>query len=251
MAGMTLFSKFLESVTRARRYKEYKRQFDEFSRITRERASRNAPLWEDRYPCLDDSTAATGFDRHYIYHPAWAARILAQTRPDKHVDISSTLNFCSIVSAFVPFEFFDYRPATLVLPGLKSKSADLTNLDWTDASVSSLSCMHVIEHIGLGRYGDPIDPDGDLRAIFELVRVLAPGGSLLVAVPVGQERICFNAHRIYDARRFASHFLGLELIDFALIPDGDVPDGLIRDNAFDIASQQSYGCGCFWFKRPA
>lgn len=249
--GMKLLGKFLEAVTRARRFKMYRRQFDVFSKLTRESTARTVPLWDDRYPCLEESTAATGFDRHYIYHPAWAARILAQTRPDKHVDISSTLNFCAIASAFIPFEFFDYRPATLVLPGLISKSADLTSLDWADTSVSSLSCMHVIEHIGLGRYGDPIDPDGDLRAIRELVRVLAPGGSLLIAVPVGRERICFNAHRIYDAKRFAGYFSGLDLVDFALIPDGDAPDGLIRDNAFYVASQQSYGCGCFWFKRPA
>lgn len=248
---MKLLNIFFEAVSRARRFRLYRRQFNEFGRLAKASTRRTVPLWEDRYPCLEDSTVATGFDRHYIYHPAWAARILAQTRPDKHLDISSTLNFCSIVSAFVPFDFFDYRPATLVLPGLSSKSADLTNLDWADGSVDSLSCMHVIEHIGLGRYGDPIDPDGDLQAIRELVRVLATGGSLLIVVPVGRESICFNAHRIYDARKFASYFSGLELVDFALVPDGDAPDGLIRENAFDVASQQSYGCGCFWFKRPA
>lgn len=248
---MSLKNNLLSAITRLRRYNEFKRQFSEFAALAVERKAGPVPQWEDRYLCLEDSTAATGFDRHYIYHPAWAARVLAQTQPSKHVDISSTLNFCSIVSAFVPFEFFDFRPAGLVLSGLTSKSADLTSLDWADASVESLSCMHVIEHIGLGRYGDPIDPEGDQRAIRELVRVLAPGGTLLVAVPVGRERVCFNAHRIYDARRFAGYFSGLELLDFSLIPDGDAPDGLIRDNAFEMAAQQSYGCGCFWFKKPA
>ena len=247
--------KLLESVQstldRISRDRKFKQQFAEFDRLTKEATTRSGPLWEERYPCLDDATAETGFDRHYVYFPAWAARVLAQTKPQKHADISSTLHFCAIVSAFVPFEFFDYRPAALFLPGLASNAADLTKLDWPDASVESLSCMHVIEHVGLGRYGDPLDPDGDMKAIRELVRVLAPGGSLLVAVPVGRERICFNAHRIYDAKTFATYFPGLELVEFALIPDGDAPDGLIREDAFEVAGRQSYGCGCYWFKRPA
>src|SRR5690606_28659757 len=77
----------------------------------------------DLFPCLNDNTQNTGFDRHYVYHPAWAARILAQVKPEKHVDISSALNFCSIISAFVPVDFYDYRPANLTLSNLKSYSA--------------------------------------------------------------------------------------------------------------------------------
>lgn len=247
---MTLVQYLSGIVSRIKRNRMFKQQFAQFDRLSHGRGARLRLDWAERYPCLDDATSETGFDRHYIYFPAWAARVLAQTKPSKHIDISSTLNFCAIASAFLPVEFFDYRPAPLYLPGLKTGSADLNKLDWPDASVESLSCMHVIEHVGLGRYGDPIDPDGDLKAIAELTRVLAPGGSLLVAVPVGLERICFNAHRIYDAEVFASYFPGLQLIDFALIPDGEVPEGLVRKNAFQLAGQQSYGCGCYWFKRP-
>ena len=56
-----------------------------------------------------------------------------------------------MVSAFIPVEFYDYRPAELSLSGLEFKHADLTHLPFADNSVESLSCMHVIEHIGLGR----------------------------------------------------------------------------------------------------
>lgn len=207
------------------------------------------PDWRDKYPCLDDATVSTGFDRHYIYHPAWAARVLAGTRPKYHVDIASTLHFCSIISAFVPVKFFDFRPAPLTLSGLDSKAANVTNLGWPADSVDSLSCMHVLEHIGLGRYGDPIDPDGDLKAIRELIRVLKPGGDLLVVVPVGHPRICFNAHRIYDSKEFAEYFYGLDLMEFSLIPDGEALDGLLVNPSFEFAAAQSYGCGCFWFKK--
>ena len=232
------------------RWREFKRQYKLFNEQTVLR-NRNMPLrWDDRYPCLEDATESTGFDRHYIYHPAWAARVLAKTRPLKHVDVSSTLHFSTLVSAFVPVDFFDFRPAQLTLSGFKSMSANLTNLSWPSATVESLSCMHVIEHIGLGRYGDPINPNGDLLAIAELIRVLKPGGDLLVAVPVGRERVCFNAHRVYNAKRFSSYFDGLELMEFSLIPDGDVPDGMLTEYAMSTADEQYYGCGCYWFRKP-
>ena len=203
---------------------------------------------EDLYPCLDDGSANTSFDAHYIYHPAWAARILARTRPANHVDISSIVSFCAVVSAFLPVEFYDFRPAPLKLDNLQSGSADICRLQFAEGSIPSLSCMHVIEHIGLGRYGDPLDASGDLKAVRELVRVLAPGGDLLVVVPVGRPRVQFNAHRVYDFTGFRDYFSDLELIELALLPD-DAGGGLIIDPPADLVNAQSYGCGCFWFRK--
>lgn len=132
--------------------------------------------WEDRLPCLHDATGETGFDAHYIYHPAWAIRKILEANPKKHVDISSKLDFVTMLSAFLPVEFYDYRPADISLAGLRCCHADLISLPFESNSIKSLSCMHVIEHIGLERYGDPFDPQGDLKAMRELIRVLAPGG---------------------------------------------------------------------------
>jgi SAM-dependent methyltransferase len=172
-------------------YLRYLREFREFSRQSGN-SERFPVKWSERMPLLYDRTATTAFDRHYIYHPAWAARIIAQTRPELHIDISSTLHFVSILSAFVPVDFYDYRPADLVLSNLGCKRADLMALPFHDNSVRSISCMHVVEHIGLGRYGDPLDPDGDLKAMKELARVVAPGGDLLFVTPVGKPVLKFN-----------------------------------------------------------
>lgn len=203
--------------------------------------------WEKRYPCLNDATSTTGFDAHYLFHTAWAARVLASTKPNLHIDISSCLRFVSMVSAFIPVDFYDYRPAQLDLSGLESKRADLMSLPFSDNSVQSISCMHVVEHIGLERYGDPFDPQGDLKAISELKRVTAKNGDLLFVVPLGfQAIIQYNAHRIYTYDQILSYFPEFDLINFAYVNDA----GNFTANATkQDTDNQIYGCGCFHFKK--
>ncbi len=204
------------------------------------------------FPQLSDATQTADFDRHYIYHPAWAARIIEKIHPEVHVDISSTLHFCSIISAFIPVEFYDFRRVRLELSKLIAKQENLTQLSFPDHSISSLSCMHTIEHIGLGRYGDKIDYDGDLKAMKELSRVLKFGGNLLVVVPIGDaDQILFNAHRIYTKTSIENAFTeaGLSLVEFTLIPENPEDGGLILNPSKEILSKQHYGCGCFHFTK--
>lgn len=229
-----------------RAYPAFRRDFAHYQRLAGP-APRFPARWRERQALLLDRTASTPFDRHYVYHPAWAARVLAHTRPALHIDIASTLHFSAIVSAFVPVKFYDYRPADLGMSNLHAEFADLLALPFADASVASLSCMHTVEHVGLGRYGDPIDPDGDLKAIGELERVLAPGGSLLFVTPVGRPRLIFNAHRIYAYEQIVRYFARLTLREFALVPDHARDGGLIVGASQAQADAQQYGCGCFWF----
>jgi len=216
--------------------------------IFRNKQKTNKAKFKDLYPCLNDNTNFTSFDRHYIYHPAWAARIIAALNPVVHYDISSTLNFCTMVSAFVPVNFYDYRPAKLNLSNLQSAQIDLIKLHFETNSIQSLSCMHTIEHIGLGRYGDNIDTEGDKKAINELKRVTAIGGNLLIVVPVGRPRIMFNAHRIYSYNDVIKYFAGFELINFSLVPD-EKEIGFIENATKEQSDKQFYGCGCFWFRK--
>ena len=225
------------------------REYREF-KASAESTERRFPLRAaDSFPFLMDKTATTPFDPHYIYHPAWAARVVARTKPEKHIDIASALKFSTIVSAFVPVDFYDYRPAELKLPGLTSKHGDLHSLPFADNSVPSLSCMHTIEHVGLGRYGDPIDYDGDIKACKELVRVLSPGGTLIFVTPVGRPKIEFNAHRVYAYEQVLELFRGLVLEEFSLIPDDYKKYGLIINADPTLVAQQHYACGCFVFKK--
>jgi SAM-dependent methyltransferase len=236
-------------IRRISAYARFCRDYRRFAGLSR-RSGKVLPLaWSARMPCLGENTATTSFDRHYIYHLAWAARILEGRKPAIHVDISSSLYFAAIVSAFVPVRFYDFRPAELNLENLQVGSANLHSLPFADRSIESLSCMHVIEHVGLGRYGDALDPDGDVRAMEELLRVLAPGGILYLVVPVGRPRIIFNAHRIYSFEMIMTHCTGMELLEFALVPDEPECGGLVRDASIGLADAQHYGCGCFLFRR--
>ena len=94
--------------------------------------------------------------------------------------------------------------------------------------------------------GDPIDPEGDIKAIRELKRILKPGGNLYFVVPVGKPLLRFNAHRIYSFGMICAYFADFALREFALIGD----DGeLILGADGSSADAQDYGCGCFWFKK--
>lgn len=202
------------------------------------------------FPQIFDKTVTTGFDRHYVYHTSWAVRKVRDLDPAVHIDIASSLYFSGILSAFIPVEFYDYRPAPLVLQGLTTSRTDLTNLHFADNSVPSLSCMHTIEHVGLGRYGDPIDPAGDIKAAKELTRVLSPGGSLIFVTPVGGQALLeFNAHRIYTYDLVLALFPDLKLVEFSYVPEHG-PAG-IKEHADqgDLANER-YACGLFVFQKP-
>lgn len=202
-------------------------------------------------PMIEDRTVSTPVEPHYTYFPSWAARILAANKPQRHVDISSYLPFSTLVSSFIPIDFYDYRPADIKLDSLTMGRCDLMKLDFPDNSIPSLSCMHVVEHIGLGRYGDKMDPVGDITAMSELKRVLAPGGNLLFVVPVGRPRVQFNAHRIYSHAEILQRFEGLTLKDFTLIPDNAHEVGMLPGATEEVCNQQRWGCGCYWFQKSA
>jgi hypothetical protein len=168
----------------------------------RSRSERERVRLLDAYPRLTDRVAHTPFDPHYFYQGAWLARRLRHADPAFHVDAGSSVLMVSVLSAQVPIWFVDYRPLQVDLPGLRCIAGSVTALPFSDASIESLSSLHVIEHIGLGRYGDPLDPQGSINAAHELQRVLKPGGRLYLSVPVGRERVFQRASRIHTTEHY-------------------------------------------------
>jgi len=202
--------------------------------------------WRDLEPALHERSVTHGIDSHYFYANAWAIRRVIATSPRRHVDIASQSVFVSLASAIVPMIYLDYRLLSAPLSGMRSIVGTLLALPFRNGSIDSLTCLHVAEHVGLGRYGDPLDPLGTRKATAELRRVLAPGGNLLFAVPVGRERVAFNAHRIHAPATIIDYFRDLELVELSGVDDAGhyqerVASGALADNR--------YGCGFFWFRK--
>lgn len=77
-----------------------------------------------------------------------------------------------------------------------------------------------IEHDGLGRYGDPINPNGDVAAMLEFWYMLKKDGLLFLSVPCNNfDALIFNQHRVYGPKRFKyfteKYFKVLKIFDNA------------------------------------
>jgi len=201
----------------------------------------------EKYACLNDKTLTTDFEPHYTYQGPWVMRHLLEKKPKKHVDVGSWTAYLGFFSSLQPTEFVDIRPAELSLPGLTPREGSALGLPYADESLESLSCLHVVEHIGLGRYGDPIDPQGTIKALRELGRAVAKRGNLYLSLPVGQEdKIFFNAHRVTHPMTVMSNMDGMKLVGLS----GVLDDGQYLECAgLDLLSRQKYGCGFFHFTK--
>lgn len=209
-------------------------------------AGRGVSRFRDTYPCLADRIPHTPFDPHYFYQGAWLARRLARVVPSLHVDVGSDIRAVSVLSGTIDTVFVDYRPLQAALPNLLPLAADITRLPFRDGSIDSLSCLHVIEHVGLGRYGDILNPAGSSLAAEELRRVLKPGGKLYLSLPVGRERVCFNAHRVHAPLKVLEMFPDLDLETFSYVDD----HGTFHCNHRPAeAASCAYACGMYEFIR--
>lgn len=165
-------------------------------------------------PYLNDKTAYTPIDPVYFFQDTWAARKIFELKPKYHHDIGSSAKTIGILSQFTPITMVDIRPLPLELPNLNFIKGSILNLPFEDNSIDSVSSLCVVEHIGLGRYGDPIDSFGSEKSIIELKRIVKIGGVILFSVPVDLvNTIYFNAHRAFTRDYILSLFQDFELIE--------------------------------------
>lgn len=226
------------------------RDYRNYRRMLVERGQ-PVPKFIDTFPILgdqgDESGAASG---HYFHQDIWAARKVYEAKPVHHYDIGSRVDgFISSIVVFQPVTVLDVRRLETDVENLSFVQADATRLDgMADRSIDSISTLHAVEHFGLGRYGDPIDPDGWSRAIAELVRVAAPGGRVYFSTPVGRERTMFNAHRIFAPDTILRAFDELELVSFSAV--NDAGDFVPNTDPASFADAR-YACGMFEFTRAS
>ena len=204
--------------------------------------------FDELAPCLfdrDPDTQSGG--GHYFYQDIWALNKLAEFKPSEHHDVGSRFDgFVGQATAICPIVCWDIRPPKFKLPRFEFRQGSILSLPVPDRSITSLSCLHVAEHIGLGRYGDTIDPEGTAKALNELMRVLAPSGQLLFSMPVGEEKVCFNAQRIWHPEKPISILKELELVEFNAVDDND--NYLENISPMELANSKC-SCGLYLFRR--
>ena len=195
---------------------------------------------------MDKDPSSHTFDKHYVYMDRWAFKSILNDKPEEHVDVGSSIRFLSMASAVTRVKFVDIRPIKIDFDNFECIEGSILKMPFADNSVKSLSCLHVAEHIGLGRYGDPLDPEGTKKACIELSRVLAPGGKLYFALPVGHPATYFNAHRVHDPETILNYFSGLKLVGFAAVSDQGRFYLQAKTSEF---RQAKYACGMYEFTK--
>ncbi len=210
-------------------------------------------------PCLHDWDAEAGdTTSEYFWQDLLVARKICAANPKKHVDVGSRVDgFVAHLASFREIEIFDVRPMAACIPGVTFKQLDMTQpleaAALADAYCDSLSCLHALEHFGLGRYGDKIDHLGFARAIANMAALLETDGILYLSVPVGRERVMFNSHRIFDPRTVIRHCerYGLALTEFIVIgAKGGIESHLPADEAtMANATVLGQSLGLFLFRK--
>lgn len=228
----------------------YRRTRKEFRKRTSD-AGNTFPLAKN-HPCLldksDEGGSASG---HYFHQDLLAAQEIFKANPRKHVDIGSRIDgFVGHVSCYREIEVMDIRDLSSTIPNIKFSQADFMNplpekyRNYTD----SISSLHAMEHFGLGRYGDKIDAEGHLRGLENAYAMLEQGGTFYFSVPIGVQRVEFNAHRVFSLRYLVDYFADkYTLKSFSYVDDkGDLHRDikLTESNIADNCGC-NYGCGIF------
>ena len=223
------------------------------------RLSARCPGWQvlGLRPQVLDRSAEAGVTRGaYFHQDLLVAQRIHAARPRRHVDVGSRLDgFVAHVASFRPIEVMDLRPLRSTARHIQFLQADLMDVRSTpEAICDSLSCLHALEHFGLGRYGDELDPLGHERGLDALVRLLEPGGTMYLSVPVGPQAVWFNSHRTFHASTVVQlvgarmKLMRLDLVDDAGDLREDVPHALIASDP--TLGCRREGCGIFEFRKP-
>lgn len=192
------------------------------------------------YPCLHDNISYTPVEPTYFFQNIWAADLIFRLKPRYIVDIGSPISFIGVISQFTKVFFVDIRPPKIKAQGLEYIKGDLTSLPFKDNSIGFISSLCVIEHVGLGRYRDNLDPKGTEKAMREISRVLRREGIALISLHIDERnKVYFNAHRAFDVGYIYGLIekLGMEIKDerYLYYDDNQLHRSYIREKGFGTA----------------
>lgn len=204
------------------------------------------------HPCLEERFSDSGTARgHYFHQDLLVARRIHANKPRRHVDVGSRVDgFVAHVASFRQIEVMDIRVSPPSIPNVTFTQVDLMGILPQEfvGTCESLSCLHALEHFGLGRYGDRIDIEGHKVGLTNLFKLLTRGGKLYLSVPIGPQRVEFNAHRIFSVMYLLGVLETNYRIDaFSFVDDQGNLHENVATNTLDARDNFgcSYGCGIF------
>lgn len=170
------------------------------------------------WPILTEKYEEAGLVHNYFLQDLWAAKKILKNSPEAHFDIGSRLDgfIAHLLSAGILVKMIDIRPFPAQIEGLETIVDDATELkNIEDESIDSFSALCSLEHFGLGRYGDPIDPEACFKCFESIQKKIKNGGSLYLSVPIGKEKVEFNAHRVFYASTIIDCFDQMEMLEYS------------------------------------
>lgn len=202
------------------------------------------------YPIIKDKYAKNGGMNEYFWQDLWAAQYIIAEGIQEHYDIGSSVNgfIAHLLAADIKVNMIDVRPFSGVAKNLCTIIDDATMMNYfEDNSISSLSALSSLEHFGLGRYGDPVDPEACFKCFKQIQKKMKKGGKLYVSVPVATDRVQFNAHRIFYAETIIKNFDQLNLLEYSVIKDRKIYYN-VDLHAYDNL-EYNYVVGLFRFQK--
>lgn len=147
-------------------------------------------------------------DFSYPGHDPQVLSILQDLVPTQDLKVSADVGCASgalpamhLYAGIDHVTVYEVRPLHIDNPQVTVRVEDLAYAENAQSEFDLVTCLSTIEHVGLGRYGDPLDPQGDLRMAATLRRIVKPGGFLLLSFPTGRGTVVYNRHRIYNTYR--------------------------------------------------
>nr|WP_300816400.1 DUF268 domain-containing protein [uncultured Acetatifactor sp.] len=206
----------------------------------------------DVWPIVKDKFAKAGTISSYFWQDLWAACLIHANQPKEHYDIGSRLDgfIAHVLSFGIPVNMIDIRPFPVDIQNLKTIVADATDMkQFEDNSIESLSALCSLEHFGLGRYGDPIDPEACFKCFESIQKKIKKGGKLYLSVPIGKERLQFNAHRIFFAKTIVENFYNMKLIEYSCAFNGKLEREAEIDKYDNDIQSRGQRFGLFYFEK--
>ena len=203
----------------------------------------------------DKGKESGGSSSEYFIQDLFVAQLLYKLKASRILDVGSRVDgFVSNVASYSNVDICDIRPLKTSFKNIKFIKIDICQPVIKQNLLKKykyVTCLHALEHFGLGRYGDNLSPDSYKNAVLNLSNLMSNDGLLFLSVPVGKSRVEFNSHRVFDAKSLLEVCIAynLKLYRFFTIFNTKLVEHNVKDINYRKIIRDNYALGIFIFKK--